>query len=218
MTDTLDQCAAPDHDLARLARSSGGARPAGGDPAERRAQVRARGDRQAARRHQGDVVPAAGRARDAGDLRARLRPAMDRRGDGRRAGRRARAVPGRRAQSAAVERGQDRAGAGGGASRGRSRQAAAAADAQRARQRRLHHRRAGDRAQSGDRHPERLDPPAAAQRAEPIGRAAAAAPHPHVLRGGRTRSASRSTSRSSSASIRSRCCRRRRSRRSISTS
>ena len=37
---------------------------------------------------------------------------------------------------------------------------AAAADAQRARQRRLHHRRPVDRAQSGDRHPERLDPPA----------------------------------------------------------
>ena len=76
-------------------------------------------------------------------------------------------------------------GAGGGASRGRSGAAVAAADPQRARRRAVHQRRPDDRAQSEDRKAERLDPPLPAHRAEPARRAAAAAPHPRVLRYGR---------------------------------
>ena len=112
----------------------------------------------------------------------------------------------------------DRAGAGGGASRGRSRQAAAAADAQRARQRRLHHRRAGDRAQSARpaSRTSRSTGCSSAGRTDWARCCCRATPTCSTRRPNAP--ASRSTSRSSSASIRSRCCRRRRSRRSISTS
>ncbi len=96
---------------------------------------------------------------------------------------RSRALSGCRAQSAAVEGGQERSGAGGRASRCRSYKTTADAGSQRARQRRLYHRRTSDRAQSGDRYPECLDPSPAGLRARSARRAAVAAPYAHVLRG-----------------------------------
>ncbi len=162
------------------------ARPARGDQAERQPAVRGRRLCQAARRPARHGFPEAGRPSDAGGVRPRSRIAA---GWPRRwASSRPRCVA--RFQEAAlnpiaVAGGEIRAGAGGGASRGRSGAAAAAADPQRARRRALHQRRPDDRAQSEDRKAERLDPPLPAHRAEPARRAAAAAPHPRVLRHGR---------------------------------
>ena len=79
------QCAAAGPHLAGLARPSRGPRPAGGAQAERRPEVRDRGLCQAARRAARHGVPQARRPCDPGGVRARLRPRLDGRGDGRRA-------------------------------------------------------------------------------------------------------------------------------------
>ena len=196
------QCAATGPHIARLARSSGGARAPGGDQAERQSALRACGLCQAARRSARHGVPAAGRPSDAGGVRPRFRSRLDGRGDGRRAGRGAHALSGGGAQSDPVAGGEVRAGAGGGASPGRSGAATAAADPQRARRRALHQRRPDDRSQSEDRKAERLDPPLPAHRARTGSACCCCRATPTCSSTWPSRAASRSTPPSWSASIR----------------
>ena len=189
---------------ARLARSSGGARPPAGGQARHRSSLRAGGHCQASRRVARNAVSAPGRARDPGGLRPRLRPRLDGRGNGRRAGRGAGALSGGCAQSDPVARDGIGAGAGGRPSPGRSRASASTADSQRARQRPLYHGRPDDHPQSAHGQAERLDPSLPIERAQPPRRAASSAPCPHVLRdggAGRERARSRHRRRSRPAHI-----------------
>ena len=78
----------------------------------------------------------------------------------------------------------------------------AASHPQRARRRPLRLGRPDDHPQSAHRKAERIDPPLPIDRTEPAGRAAAAAPRPHVLRDGGAGRARRWRPRSWSASIR----------------
>ena len=90
-----NQCAAAGPQPARLARPSCRPQPAGRAEAEYRAEVRAGGPCQAARRPARHGVSAARRPSDPGGVRPRFRPRLDGRGDGRRARRDAGALPGR---------------------------------------------------------------------------------------------------------------------------